>query len=240
MTQMPKTWPAKDPQAVLDYLYTIPLDEGDSVSSYTLEKLSGSVAIDSDSRALADVTAWLSGGEDGETSIFRLAWVTAGGREDDAILLLPVEANEPAPLALTGYAKPSAAHLIMKYPAFADVSPATIGFWLTDSERFVTPAWGEVDYAAGLMSLAAHNMALLGLGAGVEGLSGLPAGVNRIRSGSLDVSFTDAGANLRVNGGFAATLYGQEYDVLLRRNRGGPLIAPTGAPIDGIFPDMWP
>ena len=35
------TWTAKDPDAVQDYVYTLPLDEGDSVASATFEKLGG-------------------------------------------------------------------------------------------------------------------------------------------------------------------------------------------------------
>lgn len=236
MTQAPKTWTAKDPQAVLDYLYTIPLDEGDSVASYTLEKLSGDVVVDSDSRAGADVTVWLSGGTDGEIATFRIAWNTTLTREDDAIILLPVVANEPIALALTGYAKPSPAHLAMKYPSFADVPQSTVQFWLTDAERFVTTAWSEGDYAAGLMALAAHRMALAGYGTDGAALASLPAGVSRFKSGSLDVSLTDAAANAMMGGTDDSTRYGVEYLALLRRNRGGPLVAPTGvAP-----PDAYP
>ena len=240
MTQTPKTWAPKDPEALLDYVYTIPLDEGDSVASYDFEKLSGDVVIDSESRTGADVTAWLSGGTDGEIAAFRVSWVTTDTREDDAIILLPVVANEPLALALTGYAKPSSAHLLIKYPAFADVSPATIAFWLTDAERYVTEAWGESDYAAGLMALAAHNMALSGLGSDGAAIPGLPAGVSRLKSGSLDVSFTDDAANARMGGSLGSTRYGAEYQALLRQNRGGPLVTASGiAPVGG-YPDVWP
>lgn len=241
MTQAPKTWAAKDPQAVLDYLYTIPLDEGDSVASYTLTKLSGDVVIDSHSRTGADVTAWLSGGTNGETAVFRVAWVTTDTRADDAIILLPVAANELTALVLTGYAKPSPAHLIIKYPAFAAVPVTTIGFWLTDAERFVTTAWDEGDYAAGLMSLAAHNMALAGLGTEGAALVGVPVGITRMKSGSLELGFTDVAANARLAGGYDSTRYGTEYGLLLRRNRGGPYVAPTGVVLEyAPFGVGWP
>lgn len=241
MTQPVKTWPAKDPDAVLDYVYRIPLDAGDSVppGQATLVKLSGAVVIDSQSLAGTpdttaegygqDLTAWLSGGTDGEIATFRVSWVTTATREDDAILLLPIIANEFVALALTGYAKPGGAHLIMKYPAFAAVAPDTLGFWLTDAERYVTNAWSEGDYAAGLMALAAHNMALAGLGTDASTLSGVPAGITRMKSGSLELGFTDAAANARMSGGYDSTRYGQEYQLLLRRNRAGPFVAPTGS-----------
>lgn len=226
-------WAAKDPQAVADYTYTIPLDAGDSVASYTLERLTGTVAIDSDSISGADVTAWLSGGIDGETDVFRIAWVTVGGREDDDVITLLVSSHEYEALALTGYAKPSAQHLKQRYPAFASVDAGTVQYWLTDAERSVDASWTEGDYAAALMALAAHNMALAGLGTEASALASLPAGVTRIKSASFEAAFTDAAANARASGAFEATRYGAEYLILLRRNRGGPLVSNAGAaPID--------
>lgn len=223
---MAETWPAKDPQAVLDYLYTIPLDEGDTVASYTLVKLSGDVVLDSHARIGAEVRAWLSGGTDGETAVFRIDWVTAAGREDDDLITIAIS-DDPDELLLTGFAKPSEAHLVARYPAFADVATATIRIWLRDAERHVTTEWAEGDYAAGLMSLAAHNMALAGLGDGA-GMAGIPAGVTSFRSGSFQASFSDVAANARLAGSYGSTRYGAEYLALLRRNRAGPRVMPTG------------
>jgi hypothetical protein len=243
MTQPVRTWSPKDPDAVLDYTYRIPLDASDSISSgnVAITKLSGDVTIDSFTLAAAPdtgdgvfgqvVTVWLSGGTDGETALFQIAWTTVGTREDDALVQLPVISAELPVLALTGYDKPAAGHLLARYPAFAQVAPSTIGFWLTDAERYVTNAWGEGDYAAGLMALAAHNMALVGYGTS-GALGDLPRGVSRFKSGSLDVTLTDAAAN---GSGYDSTIYGAEYARLLRRNRAGPFVAPTGlAPAGAI------
>lgn len=232
------SWPAKDPDAVLDYVYRIPLNEGDSVADYDLAQLSGTVVVDSQSLAAAPnttdkgygqaLTVWLSGGADEETSVYRISWVTAAGREDDDIITLLVAANELEDLVLTGYAKPSAGHLVARYPAFADVPTSTVRTWLIDAERFVDTSWGEGDYAAGLMALAAHNMALAGLGSDNAALSGVPGGVTRLKSASLEIGFTEAAANARLSGGYGSTRYGLEYETLLRRNRGGPLVMSTG------------
>lgn len=221
-------WPAKDPESVLDYTYTIPLDEGDSVATSTFEKLSGGVVIDSQDR-LADLwTVRLSGGTDGETAVFRVAWTTAGGRVLDDIITLAVAANEVTELVLAGYAKPSAQHLIARYPAFADVDVGTIRVWLTDAERYVDESWMEGDYAPALMALAAHRMATAGLGTG-NSTGDLPAGLTQMRSGSLSLSFGEGAAKDRAAGAFASTVYGSEFAVLLRRNRAGPRVAATGA-----------
>lgn len=229
-------WPAKDPDAVLDYVYAIPLDEGDSVASYTFEKLSGDVVIDSDSIAGSEVAAWLSGGTNGETAVFRISWTTVGGRTNDDVITLPViESDIVEPLALTGYVKPAPGHLMTRYLAFSAVPTATIQYWLTDAERSVDTSWSEGDYAAALMALAAHNMALAGLGTEAASLAGVPAGITRMKSGSLELGFTDAAANARAEGGYSATRYGKEFIALLRRNRGGPRITATGvAPYDPL------
>lgn len=235
------TWPSKDPDAVLDYEYTIPLDTGDSVSSYTFTKLTGSVVIDSDSRSGADVTVTLSGGTDGETAVFRIAWATLGGRDDDDVITLFVSSHEYVALVLTDYAKPLPPHLRARYPAFATVEAGTIQYWLTDAERYVSDAWSEGDYAVGLMALAAHNMTLAGYGdAAAAALSVIPVGVSRFKSGTLDVTLTEQATNARLSGELGATRYGIEYLALLRRNRAGPLVAPTGVAPDGVYPFVWP
>jgi hypothetical protein len=227
-------WTAKEPDSVLDYVYRIPLDAGDSIAAkanVTFEKLSGDVAIESYDIAAAadtttegygqDVTVWLSGGTAGETAVFRIGWTTVATRINDDAITLPVFESDLVPLVLSGYAKPVAAHLLQRYPAFASVDAGTVQYWLTDAERYVTDAWGEGDYAAGLMALAAHNMTLAGYG-------------------SLELGFTDAAANARMAGGYGSTRYGAEYQALLRANRGGPLVAPTGVAPDGVYPGVWP
>lgn len=232
---MPETWPAKDPDAVTDYTFTIPLDEGDSVSSSTFTKVSGDAVIDSSDRAAAVWTAWISGGTLGETNVFRVAWVTSGGRTDEDYVTLLIATSDYVTLELTDYTKPLPQHLVAKYPAFADVPTATIQFWLTDAERYVDDSWTEGDYAAALMAMAAHNMAIAGLGSEAAALAGIPTGISKFKSGQLDVSFTDDAANSRTTGALASTRYGAEYAMLLRRNRGGARVTPTGT-----LPVGWP
>lgn len=222
-------WPAKDPDAVQDYSYTIPLDAGDSVSSSTFTKVSGDAVIDSSNRADAVWTAFISGGTLGETNVFKVAWVTVGGRTDEDYITLLIAGSDYVELVLTDYTKPLPQHLAAKYPAFADVATATIQFWLTDAQRFVDSSWTEGDYAAALMAMAAHNMALADLGTDAAAVSGLPAGVTRMKSGSFDVTFADSVAADRTTGALSSTRYGAEYTSLLRRNKGGARVLPTGA-----------
>lgn len=221
------SWPAKDPQAVADYRYNVALDAEDTLASITITKLSGSVTLESSPDDAAGITAWVSGGTDGETAVFRVDWTTAGGRTFDDIVTLPIAANEITALALTGYAKPSPAHLIARYPAFAAVSPATIQMWLTDAERYVDQSWAEGDYAAALMAKAAWEMAKKGLaaiGAADAAIAMIPAGVTRFRSGAMDVSISDKAAEAAAAGGLSAGLYEEDFCALRRRSFAGPRV----------------
>jgi len=237
---MPKSWPAKDPDAVLDYTYTIPLDEGDSVASSDFEKLSGDVVIDDKVRVGTLWTVTLSGGTDGETAVYRVAWTTTAGRELDEIITQAIAANEITELVLEGYVKPSAAHLVARYPAFADVEVTTIRAWLADAERYVDESWAEGDYAPALMALAAHNMTLAGLGTEAAVFARVPAGITAMKSGSMSLSFTPESANARAAGGLSSTRYGMEFRTLQARNHSGPLVAATGLfPTEPFVPGSW-
>ncbi len=129
------------------------------------------------------------------------------------------------------YELPTPTDLKLRYGAFAQVEDATVQYWLTDAQRAVDTTWTEGDYAPALMAHAAHRMAEEGV-AGISGGSGgIPAGVTRFRSGSMDVAFSEAAATQQAEGGFASTRYGREYAALLRRNRGGPRVIGGGAAI---------
>lgn len=218
------SWPAKDPHAVKDYSYAVPLDEGDSVTAMTFEKLSGDTVIDSDNSATSPATlvATLSGGTDGETSVFRVYWETAGGRKDDAVITQLALANESG--EVTGYTVPRPADLIARFPAFAAVTTTTIAYWITDAQATVATDWIEADYRPAIVELAAHNMARQGLGTGGVG-TGDMAGVTSFRSASFSVQFSESAVKASAAGGYASTAYGQDFAVRLRRNRGGPFLA---------------
>lgn len=126
------------------------------------------------------------------------------------------------------YEAPAPADLIIRYPAFADVDTDVIQYWLTDAERFVDESWTETDYPIGLMAMAAHNMALAGLGSDAAAVAGIPAGITKLKSGSLDVSFAESAATDRAAGALASTRYGGEFAQLRRVNKGGPRVTPTG------------
>ena len=125
------------------------------------------------------------------------------------------------------YTTPSANDLQARYPAFAAVADATIDVWIADSLRFVDETWLEDDYQPAIMSHAAHQMALLGIGT-TTGAGALPAGVTRFKSGTMDVTISDQAASAAASGEYGATPYGREYQRLLRRNFSGPRVIVAG------------
>lgn len=120
--------------------------------------------------------------------------------------------------------------LRLRYPAFAAVSDATITYWLTDAARIVTPDWGD-EQEAGALALAAHNMATTpGVVAGSAdpmeaALAKVQAsGVTSFRSGSFSANVSEAAVASQIAGGYASTVYGREFAIMLRRNTGGPML----------------
>lgn len=130
------------------------------------------------------------------------------------------------------YEVPTAAALIARYPAFVAVPVETIDIHIADALGGVDASWIEADYAPAIAALAAHNMALLGIGDHGELAGFTRAGVTRIRTGNFDAGFSDRKAGTASAGGFDATPYGQRYKVLLRRSKGGPRLIGGGAVAD--------
>lgn len=131
------------------------------------------------------------------------------------------------------YEAPTPTTLKARYPAFAAVEDATIDYWLTDSLRFVDSSWIEDDRAPAMMALAAHQMALSGIGT-QSGAAALPAGVTRFRSASMDVSVSESAASAAAKGGYGSTRYGLEFQALQRRSFGGPRVIAAGRVPVGI------
>jgi hypothetical protein len=130
------------------------------------------------------------------------------------------------------YAVPTAAEFKVRYPGFAAVPDETVAYWIADARRVVTEAWIEADYPIALMLHAAHELAQAGLEAGES--AGLPQGVTRFRSGSMDVGFAESVASAT---GYQGTRYGREFLVYLKRNRGGSIVVRPGTvPADAVYP----
>ncbi len=123
------------------------------------------------------------------------------------------------------YEKPTAAEFKARYPAFADVDDATVTVHVDDAAATgVDTSWLESDYAPAVSALAAHNMASLGLGAQSKAETYARQGVTSIKSGSFSVGYDASRAAAAADGEYSATAYGQTYEKLLRKNKGGPRV----------------
>ena len=140
------------------------------------------------------------------------------------------------------YTIPTAANLIARYPAFANVATATIDVHIADAASdSVDTSWPEAYYAPAIAAKAAHEMALLGLGSQSEAAGYAAAGVTSIRSGNFQASFSADTVKKASGGGLDATYYGRAYKALLRKAKGGPRVVGRAAyagppPTDGFLP----
>lgn len=203
---------AKDPQEVLDYPWPIPLDAGDTVSSFSAVRVSGDAVLDSYAESDGVGTIWMSGGTDGTSSLFTLTAVTDGGRTFKSAVILSVVDVASAPIS----------EFLLRYPAFASVNVAVIAYWLKDAEATVTDSWLAGDVSPARFALAAHNLAMSGYGTTGGAVGNLAAmGVTSFKSASMSVNFSDGVIAASAGGGYASTKYGTEFLTYLRRNRGG-------------------
>lgn len=143
------------------------------------------------------------------------------------------------------YTVPTAADLKARYPAFAAIPDDTIDIYLTDASTLaVDTSWSEASYAPAIAAYAAHKMALLGIGSHGEAAGYARSGVNRIRTGNFEAQLSDTVVSRAAGGTLNATPYGQAYQALLRREKGGPRVVggnasspypwcPTGRTNDG-------
>lgn len=128
------------------------------------------------------------------------------------------------------YTTPTAAQLIAKYPAFSAVPTGTIEAHIDDAiASAVDTSWLEGDYQPAAMAKAAHEMALVSIGAHGEAAGYAAAGLTSIRSGDFQASFSADKVKAASGGELNATPYGRTYKSLLRKNKGGPRVVPGRA-----------
>ena len=116
------------------------------------------------------------------------------------------------------YTKPTAANLKARFPAFAAVADATVGYWIDEGDA-ETASWPDTGRGKAVMAYAAHRLAELGIGA-----AAVPVGVSSFKSGTFSATVSDAVAGLT---GFDATVYGREFVTLRRVAFAGPRMAWT-------------
>lgn len=211
---MAATLTSKAPGERVDYLWTPPIDAGDTITGTpTVTLVSGTANLNSAGVEPDNLTVrlWFTVGADGETSVFTGTVSTLGGRTWQETFYLPVSVTALSALGSL---------LVQIFPAFAAVAPAIMKYWLNRA-LLTTTSWTD-DHAS--MLLACHYMALNGLGtdASAQAIAGGTAGMRSIAIGPIDATFSDEAIKQSLAGGYQATSYGQEFKrLLLARNAGG-------------------
>jgi hypothetical protein len=120
------------------------------------------------------------------------------------------------------YTPPTTSDLKARFPAFASVDASIIDTVLAEAVNAADDSWvNETDFRMGRMLYAAHVLTLDGFGMGAEAdqaRAGL-LGFTTVKSGTLEVQ-RPAG-----KGGMSSTVYGSRYMEILKRNRGGAIVA---------------
>lgn len=89
------TWPAKDPNEVLDYKmdWTARLLTGETITTSTFTVVTGTVTLSNPGNAAGITTTWVSGGADGETAEVLNRIVTSQGRTYDETAKLKIRSK---------------------------------------------------------------------------------------------------------------------------------------------------
>jgi hypothetical protein len=209
---------------VLDYTWAPTLDDGDTLASILVAKVSGDVVIDSQSQVGGQCVLWLSGGTAGETNEFYGRAITAAGRTyETTIYLQIVESNATSPWVGQFFAA---------FPAFSGVPIASISFWKTEADRVLLPLLADLGDRADLcaMLVTAHYLVQNGLGTGAESEIAAQGatGFTRVKSGTLELERgkNDAAAKM---GDWGTTSYGMRVYPMLKACAGGPRVTGTGS-----------
>lgn len=220
---MAKTLPAKDPDEVFDYRWTVTLSDGDALTAAAeIALVDGTVTIESQVPDTTGITFWISGGADGESAELRATGPTTSGRTIEETLILPIVSTA------------SDSTFIAAFPSFAAVSGASIAYWMSRASRIVDDGWPDGDRDHARMLLTAHLLTQQGQGASAEAeaFASGAARFKRIRSGALDLDQFDQSNE----DDLSTTTYGRQFKALLQIVKGGPRVTATGSLPWGTVP----
>lgn len=121
------------------------------------------------------------------------------------------------------YARPTLAQFKALFPAFLTLTQEQYEAWIGKAEARVTDLYGD-DQQDATELLAAHLLALNGVGAapGVDTIAA--SGVTSFKSASFSANLSESVVTQRSKGGYQATSYGQQFADIQRRLFSGPLL----------------
>jgi hypothetical protein len=114
------------------------------------------------------------------------------------------------------YTDPTASTLKTDFPEFSSYDDAVLDRAIAVAKRMVDQSWTEGDYTRAIELYACHLIANGDLAASTGGVGGAIASESL---GPISVSYQSGKQDA---GPFAGTVYGSEFALLLKLNRGGP------------------
>lgn len=125
------------------------------------------------------------------------------------------------------YTPPDKAAFIAIFPAFASVSDEAYTFWSARAGRIIDGKAECLGDDADLAAMLATAHYLSGQGIGTSTDSQLPAGISRIKSGTIEIE-RDSSADTASMGEWGGTSYGRQLWPMLKACLGGPRVTGTG------------
>jgi hypothetical protein len=113
---------------------------------------------------------------------------------------------------------PTAATFIVDFPEFEDRDPALLTRLIVVAKHMVDSSWIDEDYTRAIELYVAHLLIQSDLAAATGGTGG---SISSESLGPISVSY-QKGATKDDPSGFQSTIYGAEFLLLARLNRGGP------------------
>lgn len=111
---------------------------------------------------------------------------------------------------------PTATELKTRYPDFVDVADATVTAFIADATRFVDDTWFADDIDRAIMALAAHMMAMEGLGANAVSRAGAGV-VTSYKLGDAAETYAPPGGG-GSGSEYEATAYGRTFLRIMAAN----------------------
>jgi hypothetical protein len=115
------------------------------------------------------------------------------------------------------YTDPDAAAIKADFPEFASYDDAALTRAIAVAKRMVDQSWTEGDYTRAIELYACHLLVNGDLAVATSGVGGAIASESL---GPVSVSYQSSSQQADASG-LSATVYGKEFALLLRLNRGG-------------------
>lgn len=115
---------------------------------------------------------------------------------------------------------PDANSIRTRFPEFAEVDGAAIGFAIEEAARSVDDTWVEADRLLAVSMLTAHILSVASASSGTDGRDVVSETI-----GPISVTYAQvAAASVTAKSNTQTTSYGKRYGQLLKRNFGGIIV----------------